>query len=130
MSETKPALFGAVGISVADLKRSEAFYRDVMGMKSMQTFTLDHMDEIVMSYDGKGAAVVLMQWKDGVERVITDLPIKLVFYVPDPKATADLIRAAGYEIVREPTAIPSLGGAVVGFGKDPEGNLIELLQRA
>jgi lactoylglutathione lyase len=130
MSEAKPALFGAVGISVSDLKRSEAFYRDVMGMKSMQTFALDHMDEIVMSYDGKGAAIVLMQWKDGQERVVTDLPIKLVFYVPDPKATAELIRAAGLEIVREPTPIPSLGGAVVGFGKDPDGYLVELLQRA
>lgn len=31
--------------------------------------------------------------------------------------------------MREPTPIPWLGGAVVGFAKDPDGYLVELLQR-
>jgi lactoylglutathione lyase len=36
--------------------------------------------------------------------------------------------ARGLEIVREPTPIPSMSGAVVGFAKDPDRYLVELLQ--
>ena len=98
-------------------------------MKVLQTFKLPHMDEIVLGYEGRGSAIVLMHWTDGSPRNYTDLPIKIVLYVPDPVAAADAIRAEGLEIVREPTPIPSLGEAVVGFAKDPDGYLVELLQR-
>ena len=37
--------------------------------------------------------------------------------------------AEGLEITREPTPIPELGDAVVGLAKDPDGYVIELLQR-
>ncbi|MDO9223245.1 MAG: VOC family protein [Caulobacter sp.] len=120
---------GAVGIGVSDLARSGDFYERVLGMKVLQTFKLPHMDEIVLGYEGRGSAIVLMHWTDGSERNYADLPIKIVLYVPDPVAAADAIRAEGLEIVREPTPIPSLGGAVVGFAKDPDGYLVELLQR-
>jgi lactoylglutathione lyase len=53
---------------------------------------------------------------------------KLAFYVEDPVAVAAAIRAEGLEIVREPTPVPELGDVVVGFAKDPDGHLLELLQ--
>lgn len=123
------AYIGAVGIGVSDLARSADFYTRVLGMKVITTFTLDYMDEIVVGYEGRGSALVLMHWTDGSVRNYRDNPIKIVLYVPDPKAAADAIRADGLEIVREPTPIASLGGAVVGFAKDPDGYLVELLQR-
>ena len=129
MANNPGAYVGAVGIGVSDLKRSSDFYERVLGMKVLQTFKLPHMDEIVLGYEGRGSAIVLMHWTDGSPRNYTDLPIKIVLYVPDPVAAADAIRAEGLEIVREPTPIPSLGGAVVGFAKDPDGYLVELLQR-
>jgi lactoylglutathione lyase len=120
---------GAIGIGVSDLRRSAEFYMNVLGMKQLQTFKLPHMDEIVLGLEGsRGSAIVLMHWTDGSARNYQDLPIKLVFYVPDPKAVAQRIRDAGMEIVREPTPVPALGNAMVGFAKDPDGYLIELLQ--
>lgn len=119
---------GAVGIGVADLQRSVAFYRDVLGMRELMTFSLPHMDEVVMGWGRKGASVVLMQYTDGSDPNTTDLPIKLVLYVEDPVQMAGTIRDAGFPIEREPEPVPSLGNAVVGFAKDPDGYLLELLQ--
>jgi len=126
----RSAYVGAVGIGVSDLKRSIDFYTRVIGMTKLQRFTLPHMDEMVVGFEGRrGSAIVLMHWTDGSEPSYRDLPIKIVLYVPDPPAVADAIRAEGLEIVREPTPIPELGDAVVGLAKDPDGYVIELLQR-
>ncbi|HEY4943180.1 MAG TPA: VOC family protein [Rhizomicrobium sp.] len=118
---------GATGIGVSDLKRSAEFYSKVLGMKQMQTFKLDYMDEIVLGHEGR-SAVVLMHYTDGSARNYKDNPIKLVFYVTDPAAVAGRIRAEGCEIIREPAPIATLGGAIVGLAKDPDGYVIELLQ--
>ena len=118
---------GATGIGVSDMKRSVEFYTRALGMKQTQTFKLDYMDEVVLSHEGR-SAIVLMHWTDGSARNYRDNPIKLVFYVTDPKAVAAAIRAEGCEITREPTPLPSFGNAMVGLGKDPDGYVIELLQ--
>lgn len=128
-STATTAYIGAVGIGVSDLARSADFYTRVLGMKVITTFKLDYMDEIVVGFEGRGSALVLMHWTDGSVRNYANNPIKIVLYVPDPTAAADAIRADGLEIVREPTPIASLGGAVVGFARDPDGYLVELLQR-
>jgi lactoylglutathione lyase len=120
---------GAFGIGVSDLAASADFYTGLIGMKVITTFKLDHMDEIVVGYEGRGAALVLMHWTDGSVRTYRDNPVKIVLYVPDPTATAAAIREAGFEIVREPAPVPGLGDAVVGFARDPDGYLIELLQK-
>ena len=118
---------GATGIGVSDLKKSAKFYEQALGMKQAMTFKLDYMDEIVLTHEGRNA-VVLMHWTDGSARNYKDVPVKLVFYVSDPKAAADRIRAFGCEITREPTPIETLNGAVVGLAKDPDGYVVELLQ--
>jgi lactoylglutathione lyase len=122
-----PNSLGAVGIGVSDLARSTDFYSRVLGMTQTQTFKLGYMDEVVLAYEGR-SAVVLMHYTDGKQHHYKDLPIKLVLYVTDPKAVADAIRAEGLEITREPAPIESLGGAMVGLAKDPDGYVIELLQ--
>ena len=122
-----PDYLGATGIGVSDLARSTDFYTRVLGMKQVQTFKLDYMDEVVVAFEGR-TAVVLMHYTDGSERNYKDNPIKLVFYVTDPKAVSDRIKADGMTIIREPAPIASLGGAVVGLAKDPDGYTIELLQ--
>lgn len=123
------SVVGAVGIGVSDLERSVDFYTRVLGMETLQKFSLPHMDEVVVGYRQRaGAAVVLMRYTDGSNPNVRDLPIKLVLYVADPTAVAAAIRADGLEIVREPEPVPELANAVVGFAKDPDGYLIELLQ--
>jgi len=123
-----PDLLGAVGIGVSDLVRSTDFYSRVIGMTQTQTFKVAYMDEVVLAFEGR-TAVVLMHYTDGSVRNYKDNPVKLVFYVTDPKAVSDRIKAEGLEIVREPAAMDSLGGAVVGLAKDPDGYIIELIQR-
>jgi lactoylglutathione lyase len=128
--DDRRSVLGAVGIGVSDLERSRDFYTRVVGMKELTTFTLPHMDEVVVGFPGRsGSALVLMHWTDGSERDLANLPVKIVCQVPDPAGLAARIRADGLEIVREPAPVPALGNAVVGFGKDPDGYLIEILQR-
>ncbi len=119
---------GAVGIAVSDLDRSTDFYTRVLGMRQLTTLTLPHMDEVILSFGRRGAAVVLMKYTDGSDPATTDLPVKLVLYVDDPVALADRIRAEGLSIDREPAPVPDLGGAVVGFARDPDGYVLELLE--
>jgi lactoylglutathione lyase len=123
-----PDFLTAVGIGVADLARSTAFYRDVLGMKEVRTFKLDYMDEVMLAHEGRNA-VVLMHYTDGSARNYRDNPVKLVFYVTDPAAIVAKVKAAGLDVTREPAAIESLGGSTVALAKDPDGYVIELIQR-
>jgi len=122
-----PDFLTAVGIGVSDLARSADFYSRVLGMKQTQSFKLDYMDEIVLAHEGR-SAVVLMHYTDGSTRNYKDNPIKLVFYVTDPVAMTEAIRAYGLEITREPAAAETMGGAVIALAKDPDGYVIELIQ--
>ena len=122
-------VLGAMGIGVGDLARSVDFYTRVLGMEKLSTLTLPHMDEVILGYDrARGPALVLMHYTDGSDPSYRDLPVKVVVYVADPAALADAIRAEGLAIIREPAPVPELGGVVVGFAKDPDGYLLELLQ--
>ena len=118
---------GATGIGVSDLARSTAFYTRVLGMQVMREVKIDYMDEVILTHEGRNA-VVLMHWTDGSTPNYRNLPVKLVFYVSDPKAVAAKIRSEGCEITREPEPLASFGNAVVGLAKDPDGYVIELLQ--
>jgi lactoylglutathione lyase len=120
--------FAAVGVGVADLARSVEFYTTVMGMKQMQVFDLPHMKEVVVGYKGD-VSLVLMHYIDGSNPNYADNPVKLVFYVDDPKGLAAKIRAAGLEVTREPEPLPEFGGMIVGLAKDPDGYVIELLKQ-
>lgn len=123
-------VLGAMGIGVSDLARSVDFYTRVLGMERLTTLTLPDMDEVILGYDrARGPALALMHHTDGRERSYRDLPVKLVVYVPDPPGVAAAIRAEGLEVTREPTPVAELGDAVVGLAKDPDGYVVELLQR-
>jgi len=122
-----PDFLGATGIGVSDLRASAEFYKTALGMTEQRTVKIDYMDEIILVHEAR-SALVLMHWTDGSERNYKDVPVKLVFYVTDPVATAEKIKAAGGVMTREPAPIESMGGAVVGLGKDLDGYVVELLQ--
>lgn len=129
-AEALKVAVSAVGIGVTSLEESTKFYIDTLGMRSVATFELDYMDEIVMVSPDGGSAIVLMEYTDGIERNVKNLPVKIVYRTSDPTALAAKIKATGYEIVREPVPSEAVGGAVVGFAKDPDGYLIEILPMA
>lgn len=123
-------VLGAMGIGVGDLDRSVDFYERVLGMSQIGKLRLPEMDEVMLAYNrSRGPALVLMHHTDGRDVSYADLPVKVVVYVADPTATAAAIRAEGFPVTREPAPVPELGDAVVGFAKDPDGYVVELLQR-
>jgi lactoylglutathione lyase len=123
----KDPLLSAVGIGVSDLAKSTDFYVNVMGMEKIRSIKIDYMDEEILGYPDGESYIVLMHWTDGSPRNYKDLPIKIVTRVKDPVALAAKIKAAGYEITREPQPSEQVGGAIVGFAKDPDGYMLELL---
>ena len=127
MADPRPRL-GAAGIGVRDLERSVDFYTRIFGMKVLMKLPLPDMDEVIVGFEGASTAVVLMQHHDPSGHDYASTGGKLAFYVPDQVAVAEAIRAEGLEIVREPTPVPELGGVLIGFAKDPDGHLLELLQ--
>ena len=87
------------------------------------------MHEVILNLDGgRGSSLVLMHYIDGTNPNYTNNPVKLVFYMADPKGCVELIRREGLEIVRDATPVPELRDAVVGLAKDPDGYLLEILQ--
>jgi lactoylglutathione lyase len=121
--------FGATGIGVKDLVRSVDFYTRAFGMKKLMKFALPHMNEVVLGFDGAaGGALVLMQYTDGSVHDYANTGAKLVFYVPDPRELAKRIREAGQPVEREPEPVPEFANAIIGFARDPDGYLIEILE--
>jgi len=126
--ESEPYL-GAVGIGVSDIDLSADFYTRVAGMKVKQRIKLCNKVEVVLEFTGsKGSDVILMNYTDGSAPNYKNNPVKLVFYVPDAAAFALAIKQEGLTIVSWPAPLPQFGGVTVGFAKDPDGYLIEIVE--
>lgn len=122
---------GAAGIGVSDLDRSQKFYSEVFGLALRYEYPVEgYVTERIMYFkDGtQGADVVLMHFVDGQEHNYANNPVRLVFYVPDVKATAEMIRVRGLAIVSEPHPEATFHDAIIGVGQDPDGYLIELIE--
>jgi len=120
----------AVGIVVVDLELAAGFYERALGMTSLQTITLPTMKEIVLGFEGtRSAAVILMKYTDGTQHENNKRDGKLVFYVNNASRTLEAIRDAGCRVEREAKVIDSMGGAIIGFARDPDGHQLELIQK-
>lgn len=123
------AYLSGAAIGVGSLDDSLAFYLEGLGMREIERRTRENREEVVLeSADGRGSQVILMGFTDGVTRNYRQNPGKLVFYAKDPTAFAQDIRDAGGVVLVEPVDQgPALGNAVVGFGRDLDNNLIEIV---
>tara|TARA_X000001036_G_scaffold353217_1_gene334512 strand:- start:557 stop:949 length:393 start_codon:yes stop_codon:yes gene_type:complete len=120
----------AVGIVVVDLELAAGFYERALGMTSLQTITLPTMKQIVLGFEGtRSAAVILMKHTDGTQHENNKRDGKLVFYVNNASRTLEAIRDAGCRVEREAKVIDSMGGAIIGFARDPDGHQLELIQK-
>lgn len=120
----------AVGIGVSDLEGSAVFYTEVMGMTEMYRLSLPYfMDEIILEYpESGGLSVVLMHYHPMYNKTYTDLPVKLGFYVKNPKKTIRAIEDAGLKVLVKPKRRPKFNPLAYGLAKDPDGYLLEIKQ--
>ena len=125
------------GASVADLGGSMRFYSDVMGFAVEEEFRIPNtpVRGAVMRHPG-GARIELFH-RDDSQAAAPGHPIdstlrrgwfQLAFAVADVRAAYAQVVAGGASAVKPPFCAPD-GRAWVAFIGDPDGNLIELIQR-
>ncbi len=138
--------FSHVGVCVADLDRSIAFYRDALGFEELhhmsvrgadaaRLLALDDVELEAVYLRRDGVVVELLAYgAPGVERVDTPRPMNraglthLSLRVSDFDAVLVRIEAHGGHVLRDTeTRQPAYDMAVV-FVTDPDGARIELLQ--
>lgn len=118
-------------LSVNDLARSLAFYRDLLvgvvsyrfpeqGEPAFVVVTLGESSEVGLgAISGQGAAL-----HGEPLRPATGHRVELCVYVDDVDATTRAGREAGFEVVVEPRDQP--WGERVAYLRDPDGNLVML----
>lgn len=137
-ASTARAVFDHAGVSVADLERSERFYRDVLGFTTAEdrfAFPEHDLRGLVL-VNPQGARVELFERKDSVptgphhqiESTRRQGWFQFALAVPDIAGTFAAVVAAGAEPSLAPTTAPD-GVSLVAFVRDPDGNLVEFLQR-
>jgi catechol 2,3-dioxygenase-like lactoylglutathione lyase family enzyme len=118
----------AVGLGVGQLDATVALYTNGLGLIELRRDTrADRIEVVLGAQGGRGSQVILMDYTDGVGRNFQQNPGKLVFYTSDPAAYAQQFVAAGGRITLPPAPQPAFGGTVVGFGRDLDNNLIEIV---
>jgi catechol 2,3-dioxygenase-like lactoylglutathione lyase family enzyme len=135
---TARAVVDHAGISVADLDRSERFWREVLGFGTVEDrFAFPEYDlRGVVLVNPQGARVELFERKGSVptgphhqiESTRRQGWFQFALAVPDLVGTFAAVVAAGAEPSLPPTTAPD-GESLVAFVRDPDGNLVEFLQR-
>jgi predicted enzyme related to lactoylglutathione lyase len=105
-----------------------SFYTTVMGMKAGQPSNFGALEETLLSGGGLGFALAIVHYTTGA-RNYKDNPVKVVFPVPDAAAATLRIQQAGQMVITQPMPVAALGNATLGVVKDPDGYMLELLQR-
>jgi catechol 2,3-dioxygenase-like lactoylglutathione lyase family enzyme len=134
-----------IGISVSDMERSVAFYRDVLGFEVLDTGeAFDEEDELL---DLKGTHLLATSMQSG------DVQLELLQFVSPPGKTRapgmndagcvhmalasdedvftlrERLLAAGVDVTSEPYKDQNFEGLYCLFFKDPDGTMIEVMQK-
>ena len=119
-------------LRVGDLDRSVAFYSKAFGMKELRRRDVPD-GKYTLSFVGFGDeennTVIELTYNYGVEKY--DLGNQfghLAIGVPDVAAACDVAATAGGTITR-PAGPVKFGTTMIAFVRDPDGYMIELVQR-
>lgn len=124
------ALF--TGLEVADVARAEAFYTAALGMKRVMRLSRpsDPFVKDALTFSGDplaGEPLLILIHHIGPDARPPAQGVTLGFRVADAQAAARRVRDAGYAVLRDPPAVPESGRAVA-LVRDPDGNVVELVQ--
>jgi lactoylglutathione lyase len=130
--------FDHVGLSVADLDAAEAFYAAAFGFTRQLAFELTpHPIRGLMLIHANGMRLELFQHGESVAGLQGVTPIEAIarrgyghfaFKAPDIGPLFDAALAAGGTAKVPPSSSPE-PGVRFAFLADPEGNLVELVER-
>jgi lactoylglutathione lyase len=118
------------------MDRSIDFYTKMMGLKLVRRREIPQNNaEIAFLQDpeGKGASLELTFYKGQKNFIQADYEDRLfdhlAFDIKDMKKTIDMLRNGKVTITDEPFRLGS-AGPVIAFIEDPDGTLIELIERS
>lgn len=129
------------GVTVSDLDRAVEFYRDVLGLDVVDEFSVEGTafatgvgvegaSAEFVHLDGGASRIELVEYEPaGEERTESQLNqpgAKHLGFTVEDVAAIDERLPDGVETISEPQTTES--GSTILFVKDPEGNLIELLE--
>ncbi|HET6339418.1 MAG TPA: VOC family protein, partial [Polyangiales bacterium] len=122
----------ALGFAVSDQPASRKFYT-ALGMtdSSVGTFSVTDASGTgsITEYSVKfteGSGVVLQQWSP--MRNAKDNPVGMIILVPDAKAMADKVVAAGGTIVKQAERTPAYDNRLLVVAKDLDGYILEIVE--
>ena len=142
--------FDHVGVTVRDLDRSLAFYRDLLGLEVLRRrdrFKAQHVQRLVglpgaelsvamLAVPG-GAKIELVQYHEPEGADIIAAPcdrggVHFALLVNDIHALKAALEAKGVAFVSEPQCAPSgpVQGTYFVYCRDPDGAIVELIQPA
>lgn len=115
-------------LGVSDLEQSLRVYRNGLDMRLVNQIDTDNSRRAILESNGSPlqATLTLIEYTDGLGRNLQANPGKIVFYTPDAEALANQFATAGGRVTLPPTEQEGYG--VVGFGRDPDNNLIEIAE--
>ena len=127
-----PAII-APALNVLDLKATEAFYVNMLGMKVMLRLGGENAahQEVTLNFSGNlyapESSLLLNYTADRSEPYSFDGFSRIAFRVKDIAATVERIRAAGHKIISEPRIIKGTS-IKLAFVEDPNGARVELIE--
>jgi predicted enzyme related to lactoylglutathione lyase len=123
--------FAMTKLVVGDLERAKAFYGAVCGLSEAQRIegAVDGrwITELIMAGEAGAASTLVLFTFHGAPAPAAG-ECMLVFDTPDIEAFVGRAVAAGGEIMQPVQALPEFGLSF-GFVRDPEGHIVEAIQR-
>ena len=129
-------MFVHASIRTSNMERSIGFYTQLLGLKlaSRQDIPQNNAEiAFLQDAEAKGAPLELTFYRNQKKFSQAEYEDRLfdhlAFEVKDMAATIAAMRKAGVTITDEPFRLSS-SGSLIAFVEDPDGTLIELIQKA
>jgi lactoylglutathione lyase len=128
-------MFVHASIRTSNMDRSVDFYTKLLDLRIIRRMEIAQTNAVLVFLqdpEAKGAILELTSYRDQKKFVQADYEDRLfdhlAFEVKDMKKTIDTMRKSGVTITDEPYRL-SPTGSLLAFVEDPDGTLIELIQK-